>query len=183
MGAFSEAVEDDELVERHADAHGDVEGVLGAELWYLEDVVAQVERLLADALDLVACHQGYFRVPGRAEQVQRHGAVGLLQGAECPPLVLEAAQGPDCVGPGPPGHGLFGSEGRLVDVRVGRCRADAAQVDFGYAQGVGGAEHGSDVVLAADVVGHQAHPGLLRLPVLGYSGPCQLRDVLLNHGL
>ena len=51
-----------------------------------------------------------------------------------------------------PWHGFLSAERGFSERPLGRPAGDAAQVDAGYAGGVGGAKERADVVQAADVI-------------------------------
>ena len=51
-----------------------------------------------------------------------------------------------------PVHAVLASKGRLVNLGMGRCGRDSAEIDGLHAKGVGRAEHAAHVVKAPHVV-------------------------------
>ena len=82
------------------------------------------------------------------------GAFALLDAVDGVALGFEVVHCLEGGGEVLPCHGVFGSEGGLVDFGVGWLGGDTAQVDGLDAEGVGGAEHAAHVVHAPHVVEH-----------------------------
>ena len=62
-----------EVVDDDAGGDGDVEGVLGAVLGYLQAAVAEVDDFLMDTLHLVAQNDG-IALTGKGTELMEHGA-------------------------------------------------------------------------------------------------------------
>jgi len=155
----------------HADGHGDVEGMLGAELGDLEASVAEVHDLLVHAVDLVAEDEGVGPARLGAEVAQGRGGLGLLEGQDGVAFGAQSLDGLGGLGDGGPGHGVGCAQGGLADFLVGRGGREPAEQQAPEAEGVGGPEGGADVVAAAEVVEHQGQGQGGQQGVLFEAGP------------
>ena len=136
--------------------------MLCAVLRYFEGAVAQGQHFVLHPFYLVSEDDGEFAVFQRIGLLSELDAVvHLLDGVNGIALLLQLADAFDGVVVIAPLYAFFGAEGGLVDVAVWRCGADSAEGDVLDAEGVGGAEDGAYVVLAAYVVEHdgQRHFG------------------------
>ena len=114
--------------------------MFGPGLRDLDSPVAHIDGLLSHAIDLVAEDQRIFHPRSGTEGVEHHGPFDLLHGVYLIPLgaqLREALRGRRIMAPG---HGLFGSQGRFVNVAGGRHGGNAAQGDPLHGESVARAE-------------------------------------------
>lgn len=144
----------EEVPDGYTARYGDVERVLGAALGYLETYVTLVDDLLVDSIDLVAEDEGIAASALGREVLKLDAAFHLLEAAEGVTVVLERGDTLGRSGIVDPLHRLLGAEGCLVYLGRRGAGADAAE---GYpldGKSVAGAENGSDIVEAPDIVEH-----------------------------
>ena len=63
-----------------AGGDGDVQGVLGAELWNLQTAITGINHFLMNALHFIAEDNGIFLACQRCEVLKHGGAMGLFNG-------------------------------------------------------------------------------------------------------
>lgn len=99
----------EEVPEGDGGAGGDVEGVLYAVLRNFKHNVAGVDQALVYAFYFVAGYDDVFAVAFGMKALQRYAVVGLLEGADGPPLLFQGGDDGEGVVGVSPSYGLFGT--------------------------------------------------------------------------
>ncbi len=125
-----------------------------AELRYLDAAVRSVDDLLLHAFHLIPEDQRILFLRFRAEIFQGGRVFRLLDGENPVAFLFQLADDRQRLFPVFPFHCLLCAQSGFMHLPVLRGGGDAAEVYLFYSESIRSPEHGTDVILAADIVQH-----------------------------
>ena len=152
-----------ELPDDDAGGDGNIHGMLGTELGYLEASVAGVDNLLMNAFHLVAEDDGERSprltlilikgwIESGGQMLERGAAFTLFDGINVTVLTMQLFNGFEGGGEITPLDAVFTAESSLVNLRMGRRSGDTTEIDRLHTESVGSTEYTADIVHGADIV-------------------------------